>query len=58
MCWPYLPTLAPYRRMLAVALQPHGFNANVRVEKRADRPVAGYVVGGLLDGSSPRRRTY
>jgi hypothetical protein len=27
-----LPTLAPYRLMLAVALRPRGFNANLRVE--------------------------
>lgn len=52
-----LPTLAPHRLMLAVALRPRGFNANLRVEKLVNRPVVGYVVGGLLDGSSPCRRT-
>lgn len=52
-----LPTLARYRQMLAVALQPRGYSANLRVGKLVNRPVAGYIVGGLLDGSSPRRRT-
>ncbi len=52
-----LPTLAPHCLMLAVALRPRGLSANLRVEHLVNRPVAGYVVGGLLDGLSPRRRT-
>lgn len=53
-----LPTLAPHRLMLAVALPPRGFNANLPVRRNyANLPIAGYVVGGLLDGSSPCRRT-
>ena len=52
-----LPTLAPHRLMLAVALRPRGFNANLWVEKLVNRPAVGYVVGGLSDGLSPCRRT-
>jgi len=42
-------TLAPHRLMLAVALSPRGFNANLSV--------MGYVVGGFLDGSLPCRHS-
>jgi hypothetical protein len=52
-----LPTLAPYRLMLAVALQPRGFDANLPVTVPANRSVTGYIVRGLLDGSLPRRHT-
>lgn len=44
-----LSTLAPHRLMLAVALSPRGFNANLSV--------MGYIVGGLLDGSLPCRHS-
>ena len=53
-----LPTLAPYRLMLAVALWPRGFNANLRVCRiMLALRFTGYIVGGLLDGSLPRRPT-
>ena len=44
-----LSTLAPHRLMLAVAPLPRGFSA--------DLSTVDYVVGGLFDGSFPRRHT-